>query len=159
MEAEKTDKKLLENTSDYAELELFRVGNVLKEREQTHGDASDGHALLGQLWQAFTLKRTKDGLAAREIGVQEAMFMQLLGKIARVINSDIKQEHIEDIIGYASLILGHIERAKTMAEVAKDAYRDAKDGDDDVMGTEDDRSGLGLAATTARKVLDPKADV
>lgn len=152
-------KKLLETTSDFAELELFRVGHVLKEREQTHGDASQGHHMLGQLWQSFMLKQTSAGLEARQIGVTEAMFMQLLGKIARVLNTDIKQEHIEDIVGYGSLILGHIKKANDLAERMKDTYEDAKDGDDDIKGTDDDRSGLGVAAAMAKKAINPEADI
>lgn len=152
------DKALLEKTSEFADLELARVGEVLKEREKTHGDAEPGHAILGQLWQAFTLKQTKNGLQARTIGPQEAMFMQLLGKVARVLNTDLKQEHIEDIIGYASLILGTMQRAKTMAQNVKETYDDVRDGPDDIPGTADDPNMLGTAKGMLGAWIDPNGD-
>lgn len=102
----------MNETRKAAQAALGDVAKILEQRD-THGDPALQHGLLGQLWTSFLLQPGPDGAASmRHMTPENVMFMMLLMKVARVHASGVQTEHVEDIAGYAGLILGVLAQAE-----------------------------------------------
>jgi hypothetical protein len=95
-----------ERTSgEAAARQLERMADVVRERQAHHGDARRQHALLADMMSAYI-----EGAASAPLTAADAMFMLLLTKISRISTAGLKREHVEDVAGYAGLIMGLMEQ-------------------------------------------------
>ena len=87
--------------SEAAAEHATRVRNIIRSRRETHGDALIQHDILASLWS--------DHLGVK-ISTTDAMYMLLLLKVSRIKSSGIAEQHMEDIAGYACLVLASLSR-------------------------------------------------
>lgn len=88
--------------SELAAREIDRVAKLVRGRESHHGDAVNQHAEMARLFAGY-LKGAL-GLDVT-LNASDAAMMCLLLKISRIMEAGPKPEHVEDIIGYAGIVL------------------------------------------------------
>lgn len=104
--------------SERAAKQAERVAGIIRARGKTHGEADVQFVTLARLWGEFL---------GVELSAQQTMYMMLLAKVSRVAVGGIAAEHVEDIAGYAALVLGDMEKDNTSPPAEGDPPMTEKD--------------------------------
>lgn len=96
----------MSNGSEKAASHAARVAGIIRERGVTHGDAIRQHETLAASWSKYLSRRLGIDVALRG---SDATYMLLLMKDSRVVTAGLKEEHVEDIMGYAALTMAALQ--------------------------------------------------